>query len=355
MGKVVTSQGLTEFVQSGKVTHVTDHKDQKKGEAAPLEVKADTPASDLGKTAEKPKAPEPQAAEAPAPETPDSLEDDGLTDEERRDLSERIRKIIGKKHRAMKEAQEANQDADRFAENQYNERRLAEQRAEAAERKALEMDTELKKLQLPAQAPEAKAPNISDFKDPQTGQIDWDKFTDAKAEFAANKAVADERARQAEETAARARAEAEKQVKERIDAVRKAHPDFDDVLASIKGSAADQVPQFVLNYLFESDNGGELHYYLMKHPEESIRISKLTPIRGIAEMGKLEDKIGAKPSSATPSTNGSTPKEAPRGGAPAPITPLSGEGQSGGINTDPAKMSYKELRAYERARVRNKH
>jgi hypothetical protein len=41
------------------------------------------------------------------------------------------------------------------------------------------------------------------------------------------------------------------------------------------------------------------------------------------------------------------PKAPERGGAPPPITPISSQG-SGTVVTDPAKMGFKELRAYER-------
>jgi len=63
---------------------------------------------------------------------------------------------------------------------------------------------------------------------------------------------------------------------------------------------------------------------------------------------KLEDSL-IKPSPAAKEVPAASGAIATQRGAPAPITPLEGDGAAG-IQTDPAKMSYKELRAYERAR-----
>ena len=123
MGKVVTSKGLNEFVQSGTVTHVPDHKPEAKAEKP--EVKEEVKPVEI-------------KAEVKEPEKPDveGLEADEI------DLPERVRKSIGKKHRAMKEAQEAAAEADRLAESQYN-------RAMLAERRANELENQLKQAKPP--------------------------------------------------------------------------------------------------------------------------------------------------------------------------------------------------------------
>lgn len=332
----MTSQGLTEFVQEGKVTHVPDHKPKTNGQAPPLEVKPDAPVTDLteAKPADAPSQP-PPAAESP-PEAEEGLEEGD------KEFPDRVRKRINAKHRAMKEAQEAAAEAERFAETQFNERQLLQKRLAEIESEKQALEAQVKPK--PAE-PALKEPDIADYK-AADGQIDWVKFAKDTADYAGKRAVSEERERVAREKADAERAEAENRMKTRFDAVRKAHPDFDEVIERIKGTAADQVPQHVLNYLFESEQGGELHYYLMKHPEETTRIAKMKPILGLAELGKLEDKLTAKPAEKPAVVV--TPQ---RGGAPAPITPLSGEG-TGSVNTDPAKMSYKELRAYERERAR---
>ena len=325
MGKVVTSKGLQEFVQSGTVTHVPDHKETKKGEA--LEVKKDQQPVDL-------KPPE-SAKEEPQDEPKEELKDD-----EQPVLSEDSRKYVNKQHRLRKEAQEAAEDAERFAKDQYQRAMLAEQRAEQLARELEE--TRTKTAPVPKE-PEIKAPEAKDFV--VEGQVDWDKYTDAKADFAAKKAVAEERKRQADE-----RAEAERQTHiARIQAsateARKELKDFDEVMESVKDTEADRVPQFVLNYIYESDHSAKIAYHLAKNPEEAQRIAKLAPIRGLAELGKLEERLTAKPEKQE--VKAESPPE--RTGAPPPITPIATTA-SGTVNTDPSRMSYKELREYERQR-----
>ena len=64
---------------------------------------------------------------------PDDLEgEDGLTPRQKRELTAKMLKSIGKKHRQVKEAEE-------FAAAQYNERKMAEQRAEEVMRELNEI------------------------------------------------------------------------------------------------------------------------------------------------------------------------------------------------------------------------
>lgn len=348
MGKVVTSEGLTEFVQSGKFTQVTDHKP---GETPKLETVAPTPTLDV-KPADKPaEKPAEAPKEAPKPDDPDNeltAEEKALPEKAQKEI-QRSKRAVNEKHKAMKEAQEAAAEAERFAENLYNERRLATERAEAAEARLKELEAKTTPKE-----PELKEPNRADFTD-AAGNLDWEKYTDAKADYRAKLAIKEERERVSKETAEaqqNARIEA---LRTRADKAREAHPDFDEVMSRVKGTDADKVPNFVLSYIQESENSAEIAYHLAKHPEVSQRISKLKPILGIAELGKLEDTLVKPPSEAAkvPAADSVTPIRSERGGAPAPITPLNGEGTTG-INTDPSKMSYKELRAYHRAREAEK-
>lgn len=327
MGKVVTSKGLNEFVESGKVTHVPDHKPEAKAEKP--EVKEEVKPVEV-------------KAEVKEPEKPDveGLEADEI------DLPERVRKSIGKKHRAMKEAQEAAAEADRLAESQYN-------RAMLAERRANELEEQLKKAKPPEppKAPELKAPDENDPQWTENGQFNWRKFTAAQSDYAAKKAVADYDREQNERRATAERTEHETRIAASAEQARKAHTDFDAVMESAKGTAADIVPQFVLNYIYESDQSAQIAYYLAKNPEETQKIAKMKPILGLAELGKLADKLTTKPVE--------PPKEvAPvvvpeRGGAPPPITPIATTA-SGTVNTDPARMTFRELREFEKSRSKKR-
>lgn len=339
MGKVVTGAGLQEFIEKGTVTHVTNHKPKDNG-GAPLEVKKDTPVVDVGQKQPEKAEKAPETAVEP-PKTPVDDVNEGLEPDEL-EFSEQIRKKIGKKHRAMKEAQEAAADAEAFAKNQYDRARLAEQRAEEAERKAKELES---KVTPPAKQPELKAPEIKDFTNEQ-GQTDWDKYTDAKSEYAAKKAVAEDRELRAKEAREAAQRAQEAQFKARLTQAETKYPDF----LKVVGAAEMLVPNAVLQYITESEYGADLTYHLAKHPELTEKLSKLPPIKAIAEVGKLEITF-EKP--AKPAEAAAAPKTPERGGAPPPITPISATG-AGTVNLDPAKMSFQELRAYERERRKKK-
>lgn len=330
MPKVITGAGLQEFIETGKHENLTAPKKEASKEAPALEVKKEAPPLDL-KPEEKvePKA-EPKA------------EEDGLEPEDK-DLSEIIRKKIGKKHRAMKEAQEAAADAETFAKTQYDRARLAEERASQLEREL----TEAKKVTVPKE-PELKKPDIKEFTDDK-GQVRWTDYTEAVADYSAKKAVADKEARDLE---AQQKAAQEKDAAERAEAAKKFKEKADKIDGFQEKLAASQVwfPNAVLEYITESEDGPEIVLHLLDHPETADRISKLRPIKAIAEIGKIQKAFGEVKAVENPQPPPVVPD---RGGAPPPITPVSGSG-TGTINTDPSRMSFKELREYERAR-RKKH
>lgn len=334
MGKVVTSAGLQDFVQSGKVTHVTDHKPN--GKEPPLEVKQAAPVAELSDnkapTTESKQA-EPEQ-KAPAEDVNEGLEPDEL------EFSEQIRKKIGKKHRAMKEAQESAAEAERFAEQQFNERKLAEKRAEEAERRAKELEA---KVAPPAKEPELKAPDIKDFTNDQ-GQVDWDKYTDAKADYRAELKWREKENERIQKENADKQAQTEAQWRARLQVAETKYPDF----LKVVGAAETWVPNAVLQYITESEYGADITYFLASHPEEAKSIAKLSPIAAIARVGKLETTF-EKPAK-TEETPPAAPKAPERGGAPPPITPISASG-AGTVVVDPSKMDYKQLRAYERQRA----
>jgi hypothetical protein len=100
--------------------------------------------------------------------------------------------------------------------------------------------------------------------------------------------------------------------------------------------------------MIESDYGGDLGYFFAKNRAEFDRIKSLSPIKAIAEIGKIEAQWEKPP--VKPEIKPEVAQVKPtKPSAPAPITPLLGSGNAG-VNTDPAKMSPKELLAYTRER-----
>ena len=80
------------------------------------------------------------------------------------------------------------------------------------------------------------------------------------------------------------------------------------------------------------------------NPSELNRILNLSPIRAIAELGKMEAKLSKEPEKKV--------DEKPVSKAPAPITIVSG--QSTTVQKDPKDMTFRELRDYERQREAEK-
>jgi hypothetical protein len=343
MAKTVSSAGLQDFIATGQPTKIwpNDPKEVKKVAAE----QANPPEVPRGTSPES-AAEAPKAAETPisAPADPE----EGLETEDK-DLPERARKRIGRKHYQMKQAQEEAEFNSRLAEQQFNERRLIEQERD-------QLKAELAKVKPATPAPELTKPKPDDFLD-ENKQFKAIEYAEALADYSAKKALADDRKEQAERQA-KATGEAQAAAfTARLSAAKGKYPDFEERLAATPVQLQNQA----LQYIAESEYGTDLAYYLADpaNKADADRIKAMHPLRAIAELGKLETRFEKSAAPATPEkTNGVAPKAASptveRAGAPAPITPIASSG-SVVVNTDPAKMNFKELRAYEREREAAKH
>jgi hypothetical protein len=278
---------------------------------------------------------------------------------------------VGKRHKIAKQeealrksAEQEAADAEVFAKGQYERARLAEQRAADLEREltAAKEAHAADAAKAAAAAPPPAEPTKQDFTNAE-GVVDWDAFTAAVKKHAADQAVAKERSDRATQIQAQERARIEGEFKARLDKAQTKYPDFLEVV----GATDMMVPDAVLQYITESEYGADITYHLANHPDFTDKIRKLSPTQAVAAVGKLEMTF-EKPAVVTPAppappppappapviaaapvaTVPVTPPKVPeRGGAPPPITPISSQG-SGTVVTDPAKMGFKELRAYER-------
>lgn len=315
--QVVTNENMAEFIQNRSVPDYVPPKADAK-----VEVKAEKaePAKDESAKAEEPaRGPDGKFVKAEEPKADEAAKAADEIDEEDADLPERVRKQIGKKHRAMKEAEE-------FAREMRAEREAERERADRAEAALAATKSR------PADATDPKEPKAEDFK--TVGE-----YTEALAEYKVEKKFAEREARQAQERQEAAARAAQAELNKRIATVVKEIPDYAEVIAD---SDID-VPPHMAVYIAESPVGPHIGYYLTKHPEDFDRINALSPIRAIAELGKLEDrkpwvkKVEAKEPDAEPAVVSR---------APSPIKPLGGE--SAVVQKDPAKMTIQELREYER-------
>lgn len=332
MAKVITGAGLNEFIESGKHETIAPHKT----EAPKPEAKVE----------EKPRA------EAKIEEKEPPVEADGdLMPEE---TLEQARAKIAKKHRELKAEKAAHQrtreerlENERLAESQFNERRLVESERDRLNREI----QELKGRAAPVEEPQVKPPSKEDPKFlNEKGEFQWDKFTDAQAEYRIDKYKAEEASKaQAIEQAA-----LDAKVMERVEVAKAKYPDFMEKLHSQE--ERKDVPPYIVQFLRESEQGADIAYYFTDNREELTKISKLSPIMALERLGKLAARFEPKDDKVetTPKVEKADKVETPRTStAPPPITPLSGA-SSGTVITDPSKMSFQQLRAYEREKGKRK-
>ena len=100
-------------------------------------------------------------------------------------------------------------------------------------------------------------------------------------------------------------------------------PYFDDVM----GNPSLRISKTMYEAMRESEAGAQIAYHLGKHPEEASRISALSPIAAIREIGKLEAKFDKPPAQAVNNVT------------KAPPPPSTVDGTSGGVGKDPSKMT----------------
>lgn len=111
-----------------------------------------------------------------------------------------------------------------------------------------------------------------------------------------------------------------------VDKVEDKYDDFEDVLVSIPKESMTDPMTFAI---MESDQGGEIAYFLGKNHKEADRIAKLSQTAQVREIDKLANKFKTTTSK-----------------APDPITPVDGD-DSGRI-LDPSKMTTEQYRDYRR-------
>jgi hypothetical protein len=336
MPKVVSSAGLQEFVSTGKPTEDIER-------AQPKATYANPNKRTIEKAAE-------QVAPEPPPEVKAQKADDAPEMDPEKDadwekyahlpMPERIKKIVGKKHFEMMSAKEEAAELERLAEQQYN-------RAMQAEQRQRDLEAQLQAAQPPKAAePEVKAPNKDDPKyRNDKGEFDWVQFSKDTADFSSDQAVRKYKQEQEAQQREAAAAQAKIAYEARIAEARQIHKDYDKVVPT----ADIHTHRAVLDYVFfDSKVPGQIAYHLAKNPEFLRQINSMTPTAAVAEIGALA-KTFEKPA------KGEAPAEPPKrsSGAPPPITPLD-TSSSGTVNVDPSKMTFQELRRFERQRAQRR-
>jgi len=287
---------------------------------------------EFAKTGKVPEPPKEDKTEAKAEdkkgdgEKKDEVDEDGLTARERELLGAKLDKIVAKRHRAMKEAEE-------FSQEQYREKLAAEKRAD-------ELEARLKELQ-------SKVAPTSTEKEPVREDFKTDaEYWDAKIDWRAREAVRADRELRAREAQEAAQQAAENAFRERLKASAAEIPDYEDVLKDVEGRSDEPtVAPHIAQYVKESDSPARLLYHFAKHPEELTHLNTLSPIKAIAALGKLEVSF-EKPLPKETKDEAAKPPDKTR--APAPIAPISGE--AGTVHKDLKDMNTRETIEYWQAR-----
>jgi hypothetical protein len=316
MVQVVTNENMLDLIQNRSVPEFkapeapkTDAQPEQK-----VEKPAETPRGEDGKFVAKVEGEKPE--DKPAQKVAEATDDDDLSQASEA-IRKKIDKLVAKKHRAMKEAEEFGRDEARRA-------LAAEARADALQR---EIEA-LKGTKSAGPTPSGDEPKMEDFK--TVGE-----YANAVVEWKLNQKLAERDAKSEKQTQKQQQESAREAFGRRVAEYAKGVEDYYEVV-----QAADiEVPAHIAQHMVESDFGPAMGYFFAKDPQELDRIKALSPIRAIAELGKLEIKLAPAQKAEKPAAE---VKEISK--APPPIQPL--EGKTTPVETDPAKMDFKQLRAF---------
>lgn len=165
----------------------------------------------------------------------------------------------------------------------------------------------------------------------------YDDYVDARAAWRARQEFArleSEREQKVKDRETKTREEQiEAAFKSKVAEFKAKTPDFDDVM----DNPSLRISKTMFEAMRESDAGAQIAYHLGKNPEEAARISALSPIAAIREIGKLEAKFDKPPAQAVNNVT------------KAPPPPSTVDGTSGGAGKDPSKMTDAEWFAWDKA------
>lgn len=273
-----------------------------------------------------------------AAEPQSELEDEnGLTASQKRELTTKMLKAIGKKHRELKEAEE-------FAASQYSGRRDAEQRIALLQK-------ELDALKASAPAPAAKAPEA-----PKREAFKSEaEFQDAMIDYKVEQKLAAQREADAKALQEKQTQEIIAQAEARLAAARELVPDFDEVVGAID----TEVPPYIAGYMQRSAMFAELGYHFAQNPDVLERLSRMRPEDALVEVGEIKSTL--KPFAPSAKANGKAPESKTNGSAPrqeqktdtapsetrtAPVIRPLATGSGSQVEKAASDRSYAEERAY---------
>ena len=207
------------------------------------------------------------------------------------------------------------------------QRRLAKESRKIERLSRAEAERDYLRQQLtPPQAPiPSGEPKIENFKD-------YESYIEALTDYKVDgklKAMQEQSSNAARQNAQQ---QSESRIRDNLNKVSDKYDDFEDVVTNPKLP----ITPAMRDALGESDNGGELAYYLGTHISEAAEIAQMTPIQQVKAIDRLEAKL----------------KESPKvSNAPKPLDPIGGKGKTVTVNLANASMDdYMALRKKQGAR-----
>ena len=174
----------------------------------------------------------------------------------------------------------------------------------------------------------APKPRLDDFED-------YDQYTEALGEWAAEKTLAKREFAEQQKKANEAKQAVAKTYQERVEVARTKYPDWDEVVAVNDVNLLNST----IDAIVESEQGPDISYHLLTNPSEAARIKGLSPIQQIKEIARLEAKFSSAPTAPVKRVSQ----------APTPINALGGS-DKGIMDID--KLDGDEWAKAERERVR---
>lgn len=211
-------------------------------------------------------------------------------------------------------------------------RRAAEEQTADLKATVQQLVETVTKLTAPPPPKEAARPTRETFDSPEAYDDALIKWSDAKARAEATETA---KADQAKTEQQRQSDAVQSAYNDRVEAFADEHPDYEETVMKPDLFTNPVMGQTIK----EADDGPEIAYYLAQHKDEHDRISKLSPMKVIYEIGRISTKLAAPP----------TPAPAPK---PKPISPIRARNNSG--DKDPADMTTAEYNVYWKNRADNR-
>jgi len=197
-----------------------------------------------------------------------------------------------------------------------------------------------RKVETSTQAPVKKPEPEKPTEKPRPKEEDfeeYDKYIDALTDWKVDAKLDAQAAQVKEKELSGEVAEAEKVFKGKLDVAREKYSDFDDVALNVNVP----ITEAIVDILHDTENPGEIAYYLGKNTKECRVIANMTPIQAVRAIDKIGAVIAAELGKQPPKTV----KDTKVTNAPAPIKPI---GSREVVTKDPAKMTQPEYEAWRK-------